>query len=129
MNEWLYDWLYEWIINFNKNHYEIETDSAAVGRDGGDGGAGFLQGNERRTAGKDAGRMGKHGQQAALYPFGKERAVPGDGDEEKPFGEYPDGNVPRAGNGRVSVHRNGAGGDADLRQGNRPHTPVARRGI
>ena len=50
-------------------------------------------------------------------------------DKEKPCGKHPDGNVPDTGDGRVSVYRNGAGGDADLRQGERPHTPVARRRI
>ena len=48
---------------------------------------------------------------------------------EKPCGKHPDGNVPDTGNGRLLLHRNGAVGDADLRQGERPHTPVARRRI
>ena len=29
-------------------------------------------------------------------PFGRERAIPGNSDKEKPCGKYPDGNVSRA---------------------------------
>ncbi|GAA6433252.1 hypothetical protein K140096H11_17460 [Bacteroides intestinalis] len=46
-----------------RNQYEtIEFNPAAVGGDGGIGVRHFLQGDEHRTAGKDAGRLGKHGQ-------------------------------------------------------------------
>lgn len=62
-------------------------------------------------------------------PFRKKTGNTGNSDKEKPCGKHPDGNVPDTGNGQLLLHRNGAGGDADLRQGERPHTPVARRRI